>query len=433
MRLSLRLYAAATADGFRTASRSGLMSAWQCLSFVQPGSQDFTSELHRTSTKRIPAINRPDHLLIRVEAASLNPVDLLGLYGYGSRTFWLTGLFGSRLGLLGTHSPNGFDHPSFPWIPGRDFAGTLVRTGPSASNGCCESHTFKLHDRIAGATWPFLSTSGSGSLSEYILCPASYAAVIPDNVGSVEATSIGYAGLTAWSALETGGLTLRTKSPFSSPVVLIAGATGGVGLIAAQLAKLWGARVHVTCPADDASQKIMKELDVEEVVTFPDRPPYGMKYDLIVNCIRPPSLSKLQFSADSITPGTVAQFALPSVPDLFEYLKPDLSARFVNLNSPIILLTDKFGPLFGPGMAVAQLVGSQLLAWSPGSGSGCGQLRWAFFKPDGKRLARMLHWVSTGELKTYIDSVLSFDQVPEAFTRLKTRGVRGKVCIKLPS
>lgn len=414
-------------------SRTGLMSAWQCFSFVSPGDHDFTKELHRTNSKRIPTINRPDHLLIRVEAASLNPVDLLGLYGYGSATFGLASMVGSRLGLLGMHSPNGFDCPNFPWTPGRDFAGNLMRAAPSASDGCCEPLSFKLGDRIAGATWPFLSTSGSGSLSEYVLCPAGYAAVIPDNVSSVEAASIGYAGLTAWSALETGGLTPRTGSPSNRPIVLIAGVTGGVGLIAAQLAKIWGARVHVTCPADDASQKIVKELDVEEVITFPDNPPNGMKYDVIINCIRPPSFSKLQLDANGDTPCNVAQFALPSVPDLFDYLKPDLSARFVNLNSPIISLTDKFGPLLGPGMAVAQLVGSQLLAWSPVVGTGCGQLRWAFFKPDGKRLSYMLRLVSVGDLKVYIDSVFPFDEVPQAFARLQARGVRGKVCIKMPS
>lgn len=252
------------------------ISAWQSLRFLERTTKDVTRELHRTNTRRLPSITRPDHLLVRVEMASLNPIDLMNLYGYGSKAFYYARQLGSVLNVLGfsdENSTTSMRDSDFPFTPGRDFAGTVVSCGPE-TNGRFGMHGRVLPgQRVVGATWPFLSSAGSGGLSQYLVCPASYAAQIPPNVLPDQAVAIGYSGLTAWSALVTGGLYPRCRSKaelqqFSAPAVLVTGATGGVGLIAAQLAKLSGARVHVTCPSDSRAITMMEQLEVDDVCLF---------------------------------------------------------------------------------------------------------------------------------------------------------------------
>lgn len=69
----------------------------------------------------------------------------------------------------------------------------------------------------------------------------------PQNISSVEAASILYAGLTAWSALwYTGGLCYKTVMPVQRyKKVLVLGGSGGVGSVAIQLLKAWN--MEVSC------------------------------------------------------------------------------------------------------------------------------------------------------------------------------------------
>ncbi|VEL40054.1 unnamed protein product [Protopolystoma xenopodis] len=128
----------------------------------------------------------------------------------------------------------------------------------------------KPGDRIALATWPFLSHANGGCLADFVVCSANHAALIPSSVSDAKAAALSYSGLTAWSALEdAGGFEPLphhlNQQPRAGPRVLIAGATGGVGLISLQLAKMWGAHVTVTVPDDARAKKLMEELGADQV------------------------------------------------------------------------------------------------------------------------------------------------------------------------
>lgn len=56
-----------------------------------------------------------------------------------------------------------------------------------------------------------------------------------------EAAGLLYTGLTVWSALRTGGL---TASNAADKNILVLGGSGGVGNIAIQLLRSWGAKVY---------------------------------------------------------------------------------------------------------------------------------------------------------------------------------------------
>ncbi|KAA3676154.1 gephyrin [Paragonimus westermani] len=405
------------------------------LSTVSPNSiaRCVTGRSVRTCPHLMINLFTPHHVVVRVQEASLNPIDLLTIYGYGASTFRYARRLGSASGLLGLFDLDGSEHADFPITPGRDFAGHIVGLGPSASTSVGLNRiAFTVGQRVAGATWPFLSSTGSGSLAEYIVCPLNYLAPVPDKVTSTEATAVGYAGLTAWSALVAGGLTPHAENRVRDhvPLVLIVGASGGVGLIAAQLAKLWGARVHVTCPGDVQAQTLMKQLPVEDVIVHPDRPALTTRYDAIVNCIRP-NASEITMNCGGGMQ-SFTKFLCPDTPHLFENLKSHPNARYVILNSPAMSLIDRNGLFVGANLAMVKLIYNQLFFWCPvNPDARLGQLKWAFFQPSGKRLSYLLQLVSDGQLKVFVDHVFPFDEVPEAFARLRAKGVRGKIIVRV--
>lgn len=232
------------------------------------------NELHLTKTRRMPSLTRTDHVLLKVKAVSLNPIDLLMLRGYGVSSFNFVRRFGSDLGIFGLSNSDNiseFGTHGLPMTPGRDFAGEVVDFGPSVAHNQINEKRFGIGSRVAGSTWPFLSSMGSGSLAQYILCPVRYLAPIPTNVDFTQATILGFAGLTAWSSLVSIGK-LKPKSIDEikidlkcGPRILITGASGAVGMIAAQLCKLWGVYVDVTCPSDEQAISCLKNLNVDNV------------------------------------------------------------------------------------------------------------------------------------------------------------------------
>lgn len=65
----------------------------------------------------------------------------------------------------------------------------------------------------------------------------------PAKLSLAEASSLMYAGLTAWSALQVTGELLVL--PSRGRRVLVLGASGGVGTLAVQMLKAWVAEVHI--------------------------------------------------------------------------------------------------------------------------------------------------------------------------------------------
>jgi NADPH:quinone reductase-like Zn-dependent oxidoreductase len=133
-------------------------------------------------------------VLIRVHAASINPVD------------WKY-----RRGL--TNTP-------LPTVLGIDVSGTVESS---------RADDFAEGDQVFGI-------AASGGYAEYSTASAAAIARKPENVSHEQAAAIPVAGMTAWQALfDRGGLQ-------SGQTALVAGAAGGVGHLAVQFAKVANAR-----------------------------------------------------------------------------------------------------------------------------------------------------------------------------------------------
>ena len=168
-----------------------------------------------------------NEVLIRVRAASVNPVDWKIRDGYGKEIF----------------------NHQMPLILGWDVAGTIEAVGP-------EVDKFQLGDPVYGYT----SLLRDGAYAEFAIAKQEEIAVKPASLDFVEAAAVPVAALTAWQAMfDTANLEENQK-------VLIHAASGGVGSMAVQLAKAKGAYVIGTSSARNAD--FVRELGVDEFIDY---------------------------------------------------------------------------------------------------------------------------------------------------------------------
>ncbi|PAY16148.1 quinone oxidoreductase [Rhodopirellula sp. SM50] len=194
----------------------------------------------RTGMVEVPR-RQPGQLLIHVEASSVNPID------YRLRRGELKGLL-----LFG-----------FPRIPGYDVAGQVV--------DCDADAPFKPGDRVMA----YLDHLRGGACAEFVTCPMSVAAKIPDSMSTKEAAAIPLAGTTALQSLRDHGQIAPGKR------VLINGASGGVGAFAIQIAKRYEA--HVTAVASGSNEAFCLELGADCFLDYQktDFTKSGQQWDLI--------------------------------------------------------------------------------------------------------------------------------------------------------
>ena len=167
-----------------------------------------------------------DEVLIRVVAASINPVDVAIRKGYLAK-------------LVG----------SFPLIPGMDAAGIVEKVGNKVT-------TYKAGDSV----FAFLTLKGEGGYAEFVRAKEDELALKPSTVSFAQAAGAGAAGATAWEAL------IDTANLRAGQTVLIHGGSGGVGHLAIQIAKAKGAKVFAT--ASTANQEFLRRMGADVAIDY---------------------------------------------------------------------------------------------------------------------------------------------------------------------
>ncbi|HHH31697.1 MAG TPA: NADP-dependent oxidoreductase [Polyangiaceae bacterium] len=176
-----------------------------------------------------PHVTRGE-VLVRVEAAALNPKDVLVRKG---KFAWMSGR-------------------RFPKIPGYDFAGTVAAIGPRV-------HGFSRDEPVYG----MINRWSAGACAEMVSVPADELAPKPRRLSMVEAAAVPLAALTALQAL-------RDEARVSAGArVVINGASGGVGTFAVQIAKRLGAHVIAVCSRRNAA--LVSELGADDVCAYDER------------------------------------------------------------------------------------------------------------------------------------------------------------------
>jgi NADPH2:quinone reductase len=245
---------------------------------------------------------RPGHLLIRVAASSVNPVD-----------------YKIRQGLL----PVG---PELPGILHGDMAGTVAKVGEGVEG-------FVEGDEVYGCVGGFKGLPGV--LSEYALADAHLLSRKPQNLSMDEAAALPLVGITAWNAL------IDRAKVCEGQRVLIHAATGGVGHIALQLAKAFGATVHATA-SDDHKIGVGHELGADRMINYKQTgvdeyvqsETEGKGYDVVFDTVGGKCLDD-SFQAARIG-GSVVSIAARSTHDLTPVHVKSLSLHGVFMLLPIL-------------------------------------------------------------------------------------------------
>jgi len=203
----------------------------------------------------------PEHVLVRVRAAGVNPLDYHELRG--------TPRF-ARV-VLGLRRPKHARR-------GVDVAGTVEAVG-------AEVTSIGPGDNVYGI--------GRGSFGELVRATENVLAPKPAQLSFEEAAAIPVAAVTALEAVrERGGL-----QPGQS--VLVNGASGGVGTFAVQIVKALGGEVTGVCSTRNL--ELVRSLGADRVLDYTDGHfASAGRHDLVVNCAEGRSLADLR---RVLTPG----------------------------------------------------------------------------------------------------------------------------------
>ena len=169
----------------------------------------------------------PDEVLVKVVAASVNPVD------------WKV-----REGYLAQMIP----HP-LPLTLGWDVSGVVVAVGGEVSNW-----------REGDAVFARPDLARNGTYAEFAAIRASECARKPATISHVEAASLPLAGITAWESM------VDTAAVQAGQRVLVHAGSGGVGSLAIQLLKDLGATVIAT--TSERNRALVESLGADQVVDY---------------------------------------------------------------------------------------------------------------------------------------------------------------------
>jgi len=186
-------------------------------------------------------------VLVRVRAASVNPVD------------WK----------IATGSFRPLVRGGLPRTMGSDFAGEVAGLGDGVSG-------FAIGQRVFGVLDPFRRTAGT--FAEYCPVPAGYVFPLPDSLALTDAAALACAGATAVTLCTLGHVAAGSR-------VLVNGAAGGVGHATVQVAVARGA--VVTAVASAARHEFVRSLGASSCIDYRVEPmsswPGG--YDAVLDCV----------------------------------------------------------------------------------------------------------------------------------------------------
>jgi NADPH:quinone reductase-like Zn-dependent oxidoreductase len=291
-------------------------------------------------------------VLVRVRASSVNAADWHIMRGdpYFARLF---------LGLRGPKSR----------IRGRDFAGMIEAVGPGVSG------MLQVGDDVFGEV--------EGSFAEYVRVPAALVERKPVNLTFEQTATLPLAGNTAWMGLSD----LKAGQK-----VLINGASGGVGLLAVQIAKARKAVVTGVCSTRNVEQVRSAGADVVIDYRTSDFTEGDERYDVVFDLVGNRSMSALR---GLLTPdGTLVLSG---------------GGSFTG------------GVLFGPyrliilGKVLASFTRQRIVVLE--------------VKPSKENLAALRDLAESGKLVPVIERTYPLTDAPDAIRQVETAHARAKVVV----
>ena len=274
----------------------------------------------------------------------------------------------------------------FPLILGHDIAGIVRKVGVKVKR-------FKVGDEVFAKASDFLI----GGFAEYISIPENDLAMKPTNISMEEAASLPLVALTAWQAFfEKANLQKGQK-------VFIQAGSGGVGTIAIQIAKYFGATVATTTSSTNID--LVKSQGADVVVDYKkeDFESILKDYDLVLNSQDEKTLEK---SLQILKPGGKI-ISISGPPDT-NFAKESNLSWFLKI--VMYFLSNK----------IKKAASKKNVDYT-----------FLFMKANGKQLSEIASLVQLGKIKPVIDKIYPFNQTNDALAYVVEGRAKGKVVIKI--
>jgi NADPH:quinone reductase len=294
---------------------------------------------------------RPNQVLIKVESSGVNYADVIRRQG-------------------------NYPGPDLPSTLGLEAAGTIEELGENVSGVTVGQRVMAM---------------GPQGNAEYVAVNAGFVFPYPETLDPVQAGGMPIVFLTAYHLLKTRG------QMQAGDTVLIQAGASGVGTIATQLAKAWGARVITTASTQDKLD-LSRSLGADVTINYTtqdfeaevQRLTDGKGVELVLECVGGPVLEK--------------------------------SLRCVASYGRLISYGNASGtPANLPSSEITSL-NRTVIGFSMGR-SPIGRL-------DHKSaMSELLPLISGGQVRLIVDQVLPMTEVAKAHQHLTNRGTRGKVIL----
>ncbi len=305
----------------------------------------FGSTAPRIEDAPVPEPGRGE-VLVRVHCASVNPVD----WKVASGTYRL----------LVKHG--------LPRTMGSDFCGVVSASGSDVGD-------WSSGERVMGFVDPFQRPLGT--FADYVPVPAEFLHRVPDSISDVDAAALACVGTTAVALCNLARVG-------SGSNVLVNGASGGVGHLALQVAKLRGAQV--TASASAARREFVCSLGADEFIDRGSRRigqwPGG--FDAVIDCV--PNLPRGMHRRLVRRGGHYAS----TLPDAFTYTLDPLTNRLGRITRRAVML-----------------------------------------QPHPAAIDELIHGMELGRLRCHVEDVVALEDVERAVERSRSGRVAGKLVIRI--
>ena len=271
--------------------------------------------------------------------------------------------------------------PALPFVPGSEYAGVVEAVG-------AEVRHLKVGDAVA-------AFGGTGGFGTHAIVKAALVMPLPAGFAFDDAAAFVLTYATSHHAL------LDRAALKAGETVLVLGAAGGVGTAAIQIAKAVGARV-IAAASSDAKCALCKQLGADATINYSSanlrdevKALTGGKgpdvvYDPVGGDLAEPAFRSIAWRGRYLVVG-FAQGGIPAVPWNLALLK---------------------------GASIVGVFWGEFARREP--------------QANTRMLAELAQWYAVGKVKPVIDQRLPMHELPQAFARMGSRQVQGKLVMINP-
>ena len=271
--------------------------------------------------------------------------------------------------------------PALPFVPGSEYAGVIEAVGSDVKH-------LKVGQTVA-------CLSGTGGFATHTLAPAKLCLPLTPSFNAVDAAAFIMIYATSYHAL------VDRAELQAGETVLILGAAGGVGSSAIQIAKAVGAKV-IAAASTDEKCALCRQLGADEVINYTN--------------------GDFREQIKALTQGKGPDVIYDPVGG--EFSEP--AFRSIAWRGRYLVVGFAAGPIPALPWNLALLKGASIVGVFWGD----------FAKREPQKNAEMMvtltDWYEHKKIKPFIDSTMPMDQLMQAYERMNSRAVQGKLVMVNP-